>query len=477
MTTDTERDKSRVLEVIDDNPDIIVQITDAGRSTESHGQLQSFIVYTITLGSLMVKRRYSEFESLRQCFVKCYPTKIIPPIPEKQSLKANLSEIGTGGRRGSASSAVEEPASVSSLIAYRKRMLALFLNRCLQDATLKRSCFLLSFFDPEVNFYDYLGEGSNATLCHASIYQLSAQSPLGNLTNQIYLTLPLPTDTGQFPELASTPEFQRLVSYENKFDKYETVLDRISCTNKRLLKNLDDLSPEMSELGSQYNTLSQLEDSTEIEQVGRSFDRRLIALGQLSQSLNVDFLDRLVELKHFARAVKELTGYNRKKMVQDKLVEKQLTQTRLKYKSAELQQAEIERIDQKAQHAMGKQVAPTHETQITDEELQTYLYDESNKPAYGRIPGIKRISSAIQKYRDPDPDQTRRQKLHALKMRAYQLVRQHELLGQDTKYVNREAYKELVEFHEWFAGQLGEMVANYNGALVSYVSDSQGGAL
>lgn len=33
-----------------------------------------------------VKRRYSEFESLRKSLLKLYPILLIPPIPEKHTL-------------------------------------------------------------------------------------------------------------------------------------------------------------------------------------------------------------------------------------------------------------------------------------------------------------------------------------------------------------------------------------------------------
>lgn len=47
----------------------------------------SFIVYTIQTKDMKeVKRRYSEFESLRKSLVRLYPVLLIPPIPEKHTL-------------------------------------------------------------------------------------------------------------------------------------------------------------------------------------------------------------------------------------------------------------------------------------------------------------------------------------------------------------------------------------------------------
>ncbi|KAF8924160.1 Sorting nexin, cytoplasm-to-vacuole targeting pathway/endosomal sorting, partial [Dissophora ornata] len=46
----------------------------------------AFVTYTIKIGDNEVKRRYSEFESLRKVLCRIYPTLIVPPIPEKHSI-------------------------------------------------------------------------------------------------------------------------------------------------------------------------------------------------------------------------------------------------------------------------------------------------------------------------------------------------------------------------------------------------------
>lgn len=64
-----------------------------------------------------VQRRYSEFASLRQTLVNLHPTLIIPPIPEKHQM----------------SDYVAKPTRAKEdqqIIDLRKRMLAVFLNRC-----------------------------------------------------------------------------------------------------------------------------------------------------------------------------------------------------------------------------------------------------------------------------------------------------------------------------------------------------------
>ena len=64
-----------------------------------------------------VRRRYSEFASLRATLVNLHPTLIIPPIPEKHSM-ADYAAKPTKAKED------------TSIIDLRKRMLAVFLNRC-----------------------------------------------------------------------------------------------------------------------------------------------------------------------------------------------------------------------------------------------------------------------------------------------------------------------------------------------------------
>jgi hypothetical protein len=70
-------------------------------------KLNDYIAYTITVNSTLVKRRYSEFEGLRQLLTRLYPNSLVPPIPGKQ---------GVTGRRDDA-----------GVINMRKRMLTVFI--------------------------------------------------------------------------------------------------------------------------------------------------------------------------------------------------------------------------------------------------------------------------------------------------------------------------------------------------------------
>jgi sorting nexin-41/42 len=142
--------ESRVEQILYENPDPIM-ITDAGKNSESGG---GYIVYTIKTGvrqstlrydqankrqDVQVRRRYSEFASLRQTLVSLHPTLIIPPIPEKHSM-ADYAAKPTRAKED------------LGIIELRKRMLAVFLNRCRRMQEVLEDGVWWRFLDPNVSW-------------------------------------------------------------------------------------------------------------------------------------------------------------------------------------------------------------------------------------------------------------------------------------------------------------------------------------
>ncbi|KAG9097934.1 Sorting nexin, cytoplasm-to-vacuole targeting pathway/endosomal sorting [Ceratobasidium sp. UAMH 11750] len=118
-----------------DEPEIL--ITDAQKSSEGSGSV--FIAYVIRSGNSEARRRYSEFESLRNSLSKLYPTLIVPPIPSKQSL----------GDYAIKQSKAKEDAS---LIARRRRMLQVFLNRIARHPILSNEHVFHRFLERDVSW-------------------------------------------------------------------------------------------------------------------------------------------------------------------------------------------------------------------------------------------------------------------------------------------------------------------------------------
>ena len=92
-----------------------------------------------SMQDLEVRRRYSEFASLRATLVNLHPTLIIPPIPEKHSM-ADYAAKPTKAKED------------TSIIDLRKRMLAVFLNRCKQMKEVREDGVWWRFLDPNASW-------------------------------------------------------------------------------------------------------------------------------------------------------------------------------------------------------------------------------------------------------------------------------------------------------------------------------------
>lgn len=84
---------------------------------------------------LEVRRRYSEFASLRDALTRLHPTLVIPPIPEKHTM-ADYAANPTSAKQD------------QQIIDLRKRMLMVFLNRCRRMDAVREDGVWWRFLDP-----------------------------------------------------------------------------------------------------------------------------------------------------------------------------------------------------------------------------------------------------------------------------------------------------------------------------------------
>jgi len=96
---------------------------------------------------LEVKRRYSEFASLRAELVRLHPTLIVPPIPEKHTM-ADYAAKPTKAKED------------AGIIELRKRMLAVFLNRCRKMKDILEDGVFWRFLDPYTSWVCFLSHGA-----------------------------------------------------------------------------------------------------------------------------------------------------------------------------------------------------------------------------------------------------------------------------------------------------------------------------
>lgn len=365
---------SRIEQILYENSELPILITDAGKNHEGGG---SFIVYTIRTGDLEVRRRYSEFASLRQTLVSLHPTLVIPPIPEKHTM-ADYAAKPTKAKED------------TSIIELRKRMLAVFLNRCRRMKEVREDGVWWRFLDPNVSWSEVLHshpaasvpknnlkapplDPANPTPAHAWLPVPSSSAKLksasgttasGTATSPPDLasaasTAPHPTFGSQilsrFPPTSRTLSERDLdpyfVNFEASTRELELLLQgNIEKVNRRTLAHLSSLSADLMELGSRYNGFSLSEQSptvaAAIERIGQAADTSYIGTEELSSSLSASFAEPMRESAQFASVVRSVLRYRVLKRVQEEMTREELAKKKSLLDSLERSELEAKRIEQ-----------------------------------------------------------------------------------------------------------------------------------
>ncbi|KAL5335457.1 hypothetical protein BJX70DRAFT_375026 [Aspergillus crustosus] len=350
---------SRIEQLLYENPEMPIIITDAGKNHEGGG---SFIVYTIRTADLEVRRRYSEFASLRQTLVNLHPTLIIPPIPEKHSM-ADYAAKPTKAKED------------SGIIDLRKRMLGVFLNRCRRMKEVREDGVWWRFLDPNVSWSEVLHshpassvpknnlkapplDPANPTPAHAWLPIPSASAKLKHAPGpggSPEAETPGPDILGRFP-----PESRKLsekeldpyfINFEASTRELELLLQgNIEKVNRRTLLHLSGLSADLMELGARYNGFSLSEQSptvaTAIERVGQAADTSYIETEELSNALSAHFAEPMRESAQFASVVRSVLRYRVLKRVQEDMTRDELAKKKTLLESLERSEQEAQRIEQ-----------------------------------------------------------------------------------------------------------------------------------
>ncbi|KAL2813298.1 putative autophagy protein Atg20 [Aspergillus granulosus] len=350
---------SRIEQILYENPEMPILITDAGKNHEGGG---SFIVYTIRTGDLEVRRRYSEFASLRQTLVNLHPTLIVPPIPEKHSM-ADYAAKPTKAKED------------TGIIELRKRMLAVFLNRCRRMKEVREDGVWWRFLDPNVSWNEVLHshpvssipknnlkapplDPANPTPAHAWLPIPSTSAKLKNSSG----TATSPTTDAPGPEILGRfpPESRKLsekdldpyfINFEASTRELELLLQgNMEKVNRRTLSHLSALSADLMELGARYNGFSLSEQSptvaTAIERVGQAADTSYIETEELSAALSAHFAEPMRESAQFASVVRSVLRYRVLKRVQEDMTRDELAKKKSLLESLERSEMEAKRIEQ-----------------------------------------------------------------------------------------------------------------------------------
>ncbi|KAK9359362.1 hypothetical protein V1504DRAFT_394958 [Lipomyces starkeyi] len=297
---------SRIEQLLIGNPDLEILIVDAGKNHEGSGG--GYIAYTIRTGDLSVRRRYSEFESLRNGLTRLFPTLIVPPIPEKHTM-ADYAAKPTKAKED------------TRIIDHRRRMLAVFLNRCRAMRQIREHAVFQKFLDPNVSWIEVLNSPPLISIPKSILRAPPLDT--GNPTPE-HTYLPVPSPSARLRE-GDDIEFQ---GAEINAKEYEIIMSSgIERVNKRILKRYGEIAADLAELGARYNAWSLNEVNTlaaAIENVGQAVDLTYISTEELISSLSSSFSEPLGESAQFAAVVRAVLKYRHQKALQYEITKNSL---------------------------------------------------------------------------------------------------------------------------------------------------------
>ncbi|KAI5922241.1 hypothetical protein F4810DRAFT_721533 [Camillea tinctor] len=497
---------SRIEQILYENPELPILITEAGKSIENGGK---YIVYTIRTGDLEVRRRYSEFASLRDALTRLHPTLIIPPIPEKHTM-ADYAANPTNAKQD------------QQIIDLRKRMLAVFLNRCRQMEQVLNNGVLWRFLDPNASWNEVLHSHPISSI-PKSVMKAPPLDPANPTPGHAYLPVPAasaklktPMNSSPAPtfDSASTITSQVLRRFppdahdlsEQELDPYFIAFEASSKelehalsgpmekVNRRTLSHLSSLSADLSDLGAKFNAFALSEPSPSlaaaIERVGQAADSSYIATEELSSSLGASFAEPMRENAQFASVVRSVLRYRVLKRVQQEMTNDELLKKKALLEHLESSEAEAKRIEQylsSSQQIGGAQQVQPPRRSSSMRETSTQHYREGSEdtasidsdfppthgdissapsarvgaperpgsgPVHRKAPSTNSITNkifgpirhAIQGVADVDPERTRRDTIGKTRESIEQLEQAQIVAAQDVKDASASVLRDLKRF-------------------------------
>ncbi|OHE94608.1 PX domain-containing protein [Colletotrichum orchidophilum] len=491
--------ESRVEQILWENPAMTILITDAGKSAESGGK---YIVYTIRTGNLEVRRRYSEFSSLREALTRLHPTLIIPPIPEKHTM-ADYAANPTSAKQD------------QQIIDLRKRMLAVFLNRCRRMEEVRTDGVWWRFLDPNASWSEVLHSHPVASV-PKSILKAPPLDPANPTPAHNFLPVPSTSAKlkttggpgvdpgaisgtgshvfGRFPPDSHTLSEQELdpyfITYEASIKEMEQLLSgSMEKVNRRTLSHLSALAADLCELGSKFNAFALSEQAPSLgpalERVGQAADSSYIATEELSGSLGASFAEPMRENAQFAGVVRSVLKYRVLKRVQQEQTSDELSKKITLLDQLERSEQEAKRIEQYLSSSQQIVPAPKRSTSLREANSShhqregsaedTASIDSDFPPTHGEpvptatqgvpqrsnsTPGHKKAASsnsitnkifgpirhAIQGVADVDPERTRRDMIGKTRESIEQLEQAKVVSEHDVKEASASILKDLKRF-------------------------------
>ncbi|KAJ2855025.1 Sorting nexin, cytoplasm-to-vacuole targeting pathway/endosomal sorting [Coemansia erecta] len=303
----------------------VVHITEAEKMSDSGS---SFIAYTIVFGDYEVRRRYSEFESLRSCLCRLYPTFIVPPIPEKHS----LAQYAVLQKR-----AKED----QYIIERRKRLLERFLNHIAENPILSSEHIFHRFMENGVSWTEVLHSPVIKNIPSSPLHSSPSRAPGSSIADGTNVQMPKIAATNSFagdvpvpstlaPIKNIEPRWMDCELFTNKYANQFT--GTIEKSERRIYRKLGELSNDYVELGAALNGFSLIDHpdglAAAIERSGQAVDNSYIEISQLLRQMESELSEPIHEYSQYSLMLKQVLRFRLLKNLQVESVQEALLRQR-----------------------------------------------------------------------------------------------------------------------------------------------------
>jgi hypothetical protein len=294
------------------------------------------IAYIISFGTAQVVRRYSDFDSLRKALIKLSPTVVVPPIPEKHSMvKYFLNPINA--------------KNDLKVIAKRKRLLTLFLQRCYRTEQIRECSVFNKFVDPGVRWMDVLASPPVNILPSSNLLAppLNPTKP-----SPLHLLLPVPHSSSihSFRPRDEDKEIDaKFRDYENIFKQYRSLTNDLERSIKKQKRHFKGLVKDLGELGAYYNAFS-LEDnynlSFGIEKTGQAIDINYINSEAFAFKILTALEEPTTDFYQTSNVVLSVLKFRRMKEIQLFIIETTIKRRQSRVDSLKNAQEQVDRLSE-----------------------------------------------------------------------------------------------------------------------------------
>ncbi|CAL9737096.1 autophagy-related protein 20 [Monosporozyma servazzii] len=484
-----------------------IAISEATKVSEGQGRM--FVAYTIINGTHSVRRRYSDFESLRNILMKLFPMILIPPIPEKQSLKNYSKAITNSGTNYLLSSDITGSLELSlsklntstansdeKFIRHRIKMLTKFLNQLINNDEIMNTSIISEFLNPNTpNWNDFVTNSPTFSNLPKNVLQCNPLDPTN--TTRIHSSLPIPLATTQiqYPKTKTKKKKQNdkmkqstnesvsnditetmpndsnvgvvqasnMVNsfniIERDYKLYESLTDNEYKYNKRIMKNTTELKADYKEVSTELlqfsnKELQQLDLAEQFLYLSSAYDELSIISDSLVTNFNNNIVDQLSDMVHMAGSVRELIRFQKLKFLQKEMIRKSLKSKKNQLNKLQKEKSDLSPVDE----LIDQEMAKSHQISFQKpepEQVEKQSYSGMFFKGFNKIATIVKDSVVAQ---DVDPDLL----MESLKKEIKELEEILSVTENDLAVISKEIKEnQLVRFAAIREEEMSSIMKNY----------------